>query len=759
MFHTRNPKKRVGVGASDSTLSISQLTAYVANTTGTSMESEQIVSQIKGGDFLAADLEQYVQSFESGVLQGVVNDTTHVSNKTAVLSAALLRSFGGNPKAYMDMWSAEGMLPEGAAPYATSTASDFDNVYKQYSVEAFDNQSLTENLAISIGLTYNVARQGHAMELIYKLLALTPEQGAVDIEFTNLYVQNAVTHSPSGDLSDYNSKRVIDASIDHTIVADAITKIVPAWTEESAKNFVPTSVLAPFEYTDAAARRVVLTSGLEVGKDINLLGLGHVDQASKSGQADYRDALDRNVGVEFIFVTLGSSVIKFDLKGIPFTRFVKSPEGGGRELKLNAELTSLFLDANTVDVNGDAPVGAIWDTIRDGNYSVRLKFDLNGRVDVEYGNASVNPTPVRVYSVTNEAGALVPAETFEAIQEGLADLAVRSWWPDARVTNSNHRYLGQLLNTRSIRERLVTRTRSPVYVPFPLGEDRSQTVLDWLTYYVGKQINADGITKIFEYHDRLSGMLPGGRILGLLTPGDYEKNALPMEGVGRHLVNAYIDTVDFDITDLIQTRFTMENIDNAIEVISNQVRAICFNILQKTNYENACRYIDGGEIKRNWKFAFVTSNYIANFLTKTGDTRTFGAGLNFDLRSDVDARLQETMFLTIVREGDGIDPLSAGILLYTPSLVATISTTRKEAPNKEAIMQPRYEHYNLLPILVRINIKGVKEVLENLARFQVEAVIIDEETDAGAGGTGNQPGTPGPVVPGNGNDDGAGTGG
>ncbi len=758
MLHTRKQSGGQSLGMTDRALDIAALKTYVASTGGLSMEAADLSNVIKQGTFDPKDIDGLAMSFESHVLGDRATTKDYKKNDTALQTAGLLAAFKSDPRAYLNMFVGDQYSPEGAAVYATSTSCDYPSVYQQYSAEAFDNQSLTDNLAISIGLTYNVARQGHAMELIYRLIALTPDQGAVDIEFTNLYVQNAVTHSATGDLSNYASKRVIDASIDHRIVSDNITKIIPQVTSENQANFVPAGVVAPFSYTDETTRRVVSTSALITGKQINLLGIGHLDQAARSGQADYRDSLDRNLAVEKLFLTLGTDTLMFDLKGIPYTRFVKSPEQGSRELKLNTTLTSLYLDKDSLRYDDSALTGTVFETIRTGDYRVRLRVELTGSADVEKGWANVNSQPVTVFQVLNSAGAIVEGSVADDIIEALEGMVIRGWWPDARVTNSNHRYLGQLLNTRGVRERLVTRTRSPVFVPFPTSEDRDQTVLDWLTYYVGKQINADGITKLFDYHQRLTDMLPGGRILGDLTPGDFEINALPMEGVARNLINPYIDTVEFDVTDLIQTRFTMENIGNAIETINNQVRAVGFNILQKTNYENACAYIDGGEITRPWKFAFVTSNYIMNFLTKTGDTRTFGAGLPFDIRADVDARLEEVMFMTLVREGEGVDPLSAGILLYTPSLVATITTTRNGGHNKEAIMQPRYEHYNLLPILVRFNIKGVKEILENLARFQVEATIVDPETDAGTGGTGGGTGGTGPVAPGTGAGAGSGAG-
>ncbi|MNF77744.1 hypothetical protein D3C84_598970 [compost metagenome] len=169
-----------------------------------------------------------------------------------------------------------------------------------------------------------------------------------------------------------------------------------------------------------------------------------------------------------------------------------------------------------------------------------------------------------------------------------------------------------------------------------------------------------------------------------------------------------------------QSTNTVDNIKNGQEVLLNVIRSVSFDIQQRTNYENACRYVDGGEISKAWKVALVTSKKIERFMTVSGDSRTLGAGLPFQLESDVDARLDKRIYMTLVREGDGIDPLSSGVMLLTPTLVSTLSVTRDNAPRQEAVVQPRFQHYNLLPIVVMIEVEGVDELLEESLPFRVE---------------------------------------
>lgn len=247
---------------------------------------------------------------------------------------------------------------------------------------------------------------------------------------------------------------------------------------------------------------------------------------------------------------------------------------------------------------------------------------------------------------------------------------------------------------------------------------------------------------MIDYHERLMRLTGGLR--GELTVGDFEINAMPIEGIGRYLINPYVQELNVDVKGNAQATETVANIENGQEVLLNTLRSVSFDILQRTNYENACRYMDGGEITKAWKVALVTSKKIERFMTVKGDSRTLGAGLPYQLESDVDARLDNCIYMTFVREGDGVDPLSSGVMLLTPTLVSTLSVTRDNTPRNEAVVQPRFQHYNLLPIVVKINVTGVDELLETTLPFRVEtteAAVVGGGTPPVAGDGGLTPDT------------------
>jgi len=714
-----NKKRRFGGIASGLNLSAIDEGRHAAG--AYSVESKDVIKSMAAGRFGEFDLESLADSLAVS-FEGKNADGSYKNPNGLAVAAMLIASASNKPSEYLDMvTSMESRPMAGDVRLALADGSDFE---WEYATESFDNQNLLDHMGISIGLNYKIARQGPAMEMVYRTIPLTPETGGIDIEVPNLYVQNTVRHAEDGSESDFGLRRVIDSSIDYQILNDQGTQLLPQHNSTTQAMFVASGVVTPYPYT--LGRRTVVTSALLPGKTINLLGLCQ-DQIQRVGQADYTDALDRNIGIAEVFLTLGSTTLRLDTKGLPYSRFVKSPEQGSRQMKLDFPFTTIILDKDTVDYTGAPAAGAAFDAIRTNEYQVRLKVTLNGTADVERGTININPSSVELVSIKNAAGEAVPTGSGagQTVANGLATIAVSGWWPDARLTNSNHRYLGLMLNVRSVKERFLTRTRAPFFVPYPLGEDRDQTVMDWLTFAVSTYINNEGVGTLIGYHDRLMRLTGGLR--GELTVGDFEENALPIEGIGRYLINPYVQTLSVNLIDAQATQ-TVNKIENGQETLVNTIRSVAFDILQKTNYENACRYMDGGELTNKWKIALVTSKKIETFMTVKGDSRTLGAALPFQLEADVDKRLDKVMYMTLVRDGEGVDPLSAGIMLLTPTLVSTISVTRDNAPRNEAVVQPRFQHYHLLPIVVKFEIEGVEELLEEALPFKVESdatVTID----------------------------------
>lgn len=499
-----------------------------------------------------------------------------------------------------------------------------------------------------------------------------------------------------------------------------------------------------------------MTTYLKTGRDIDIVAIGTLDRVDRVGDPDFSDALDRSCGIQALLHKIGNNRLNWTVKGQPYTRYVPGTEHGTRRMIMDYINRSMTIDANSVDIEGQPLAGAWFDLIKTNEYRVRLKMTAAGAVDVAHGVVSITMTSMSVHSIEDKHGELVALTdaSVKPIVEAILSSTIPGWLVDGRLTNSNLRNIGMLIAHRTTKEILVTRTRSPFYYAFPSNEERDTTPAEDMASVVRAYTNNEGIAHMIGFHERA--MAQTGGVRGLMTKGNFEDNHLTVEGVARSLLNPYIETVKINVYDGTQSLETMKNLANAKEMILNRLRSVAFDILQTTNIENACRILDGGEIKYKPEFALITSKKIESFLTVSGDSRTLGAGLDYEIRSDVNSQLDGVIYMGIVRKtpGNEIDILSNGVCLQTPTMVTEVTSWRNNRQVKELLVQPRFNHYQLNPIMVRFELEGVDELLEQLNPFRTAGSLV---SDAGAGGTQPNPVDPNaPVAPGQGGS-GAGT--
>ncbi len=736
-----------GVRASSHTLSQDVVAGAIAQyQTETSFESN--FTQLDGGDQREA-LSRAADTVR-GIFEGDYT-TEGKSNKAGVDMAAWVLAIGQSGREYMAQYTTESVTPKGRMA-SLNINPGYESVY---TTESFDNQELEKYRHISLNVNYALGQQMPSMEAMYRTVPVTPDSAGIEVDFHNLFIQNVLERDLSGSPQDFGYRRLIDVYRDSSILSDGGVKIVPTHNSTTAKHFVDTAVVAPF--TTVVGNRSVVTSYLKVNNEVDLIAIGHLDKAERAGAADFTDALDRSLGIESLLQEFGSIALNWDVLDQPGSRFVTSTEHGRRRLILDYVLASLQLDKDSLfDIHGDAIDHPAATIIRDRNLRVRMKVTINGEADVEKGVASINPGSVSVVAIFGADGRPLKITGDDAdaslkpILDFVAGSKITGYTPDSRLTNSNHRHLGMMLTHRSTREVLVTKTRAPFFYAYPDNEERSDVISGHLATAAAAYTHVEGIKHMIGVHGRI--MSQTGGVRGDLTYGNFEDNLLSVEGIGRNLVNTYVTTLPVNVNKMQSTQ-TVNDIYNANEVLLNALRHVALDIKQKSGYEVAARVLDGSEGKAKWKFAIVTSERIKTFMNLKGDSRLLGADIEYEVYGDTSELLEDVIYMGIVRETDGIDILSNGVCLQSPTMVSHVTSWRYGRKSEELLVQPRFNHYQLLPIMVRFDVTGVEEVLRNVSPFLVKLA---------AEGTGD-PVVPGPVVPpapapgGGGVDDGSGT--
>lgn len=620
------------------------------------------------------------------------------------------------------------------------------------SLESFDNSNLRDFVGLSI--TYNVqaARQDEFSEAFFRTSVITPDNGGVDITIPNQLVMNHFLHVGGTGPAKFNERRLLDAAINYNILSDQSTALVPeiAPNNENIDIFVPASAVAP--KTLDLGNRSVTTAPLKVGVKVDLIAESQYGLIAKNGQADNTDTLDRMTGVKAVYLQVADGdVISFTLNNLPGSYFVKGPEGRGRGQLLNFNNRSLQLSKNTLTVSGAVPTNVTLKEIVDSKLVVYLEFGLTGNIDTDYGNVIVNPAGgVTVYAVYDAQGNKLSLKTGTglAIVNGLKELAVIGWDPNARLSNANRRERGLQLNTTDYTERYPVPLGPPMSIPSPHAENRDASEMSLLISATRLRNNNNAVTKLLNYADDLD------QFVGLNGASSYDEVAIPeIEGIARFLIHPWFRHDDLHLPDRINSITSADRIADVQAVLVNALRDGIFEAYRDSNIQTALDALTGytGE---KYKVLIGTDTVLSRYIITPGDTRTIG-DLEYIKVTTQDKRVYGDIYYTFIREGEGIDPLNFGSHIWIPELISNLSVARTGSQYKEAMVQNRSRHVVHLPVLGRIRVTGLSEAVADQTRFPVDTGAApaagEDTTSTGTGGTGTDAGT-------GGSDTGTGTG-
>lgn len=696
------------------------------------------------------DRENLITSMESIGQQLTASLESHGEQLTQaqIDATAVIGMASQDPAKYA---SAALAISDMSAPRVGSVVSvesmgDFDFHEKAVpSMEAFDNSNLTDFIGLSMVYNQKAAKQGEFAEGFYRTVILTPEQGGADVTIRSHLVLNHFLHNTRGDHADFKQKRLLEAAINYKILADHSTDLVPERHAGNEDLFVGAGVVEPRSVD--LGNRTVVTAPLLVGKRVNLVGLAQNTLVKIAGQANQTDALDRSVGVKTLYVRKGDTdVLAFDIQNMPRAHFIKGNQGLARELELNFRTSSLQINAKSVNYKGEALTNPILQQIVSGGYTVTLNVIATGNVDTEKANAIVQAAPINVEKVVNAAGevlSLTEAGPGRDIAQGLADLAVIGWEPNARLSNANRRLRGLQLNSSEYTERYPVYLGSPLSIPSPLAEQRGMADIDLLVTAARLRNDNNAITTLLRFADGLARWK-------FLTGSVDADDLLPeVEGIARFLVRPWFRERTIDLRTLVVSLRSYERVQDIQSALANVLRSDIQDAVLETNYRTALDAYTGytGE---QINVLIGSDPKTASFILKDGDSRTLGDDITFEKVTTVDQRVRHTIFWTFKRKSEGLDPLNCGTHLWIPELISHVNVSRDETQIREAMVQPRNRHINHLPILGKINVVGLNEVLSEGWTIPVQT-FPGNGSDAGAGAGGNTGGT------GAGSDTGAGT--
>lgn len=594
-------------------------------------------------------------------------------------------------------------------------------------MEAFNDKELREHLPFSILFNIFASRQDDFSEMFFPTTVVPPDQAGLDVTVARMQVFNEVRHAASGNKVDFGKRNLIDAAVDHTILADEHTRLVPVVQQDgsSTAKFVDAAVLAPFSVQ--VGQYAVPTSALKIDEEIDLIGISQYQPLLGAGVIDHSDDVDARVALDDLFLVLGASkAIKFPVNRLARSAFNKTVEGNSRATGLQFTSADLVIDKDTKAADGTTIAGL--SAIASGEYTVRLGLNVSGELNVEYGNVKVWAASVSVASIQDANGNTVPTSggAGATIVAALAGLKVAGYTLRANRTNANRRTRGHLLDTVYETQRYTIPLGSPLSITSPVTTDGGRDAADQKALIAAARMrnSNNAVTAIFAIADQLreatkGPKLPVGHVSGV-------------GGLGRFLVDAFFEEHELD---LVQSINSIKSQDRALDIsatLVNAVRDIAYRMYQSTKIQPAIDAMTGtaGEAPI---LLVGTDQVLIRHLLVNGDSRTFGTV--FDkavVKASTDRRMYGKIVISMSRAGaEGPDPLTFGTHGWMSELIATMPVSRNGQVSKEATVQPRTLHINNMPVLAIINVKGLAKVLVDrtatpaLAAAGVNNVYLD----------------------------------
>ncbi len=631
----------------------------------------------------------------------------------ALDAGAMAAMAAGDPVAYANAAYRNGAANEAGVNVVDTMAGEGAVPGMDYragvAMEAFNDKELREHLPYSILFNIFASRQDDFSEMFFPTVVVPPDQAGLDVTVARMQVFNEVRHSASGNKVDFGKKNLIDAAVDHTILADEHTRLVPVVQPngESDDKFVPAAAVAPF--TVKVGNYDVPTAPLALDKDIDLIGISQYQPLLGAGVIDHSDDVDARVGLEDLYLQTAPDAVAvaFPVHRLARSSFTKTVEGNSREMQLTFNTTDLVIDKNSTAVDGSA-VDAFAGIVS-GDYIVRLAVNVTGTLNVEHGNIKVWSSSVSVASIQDQQGNAIPTSggAGAAIVSALASARLIGYTLKANRTNANRRTRGHLLDTVYETQRYTIPLGSPISITSPVTGDGGRDAADQKALIAAARMrnSNNAVTAIFSIADQLREATKGG----LRLPAGQN---IGVGGLGRYLVDPFFEELELD---LVQSINSIKSQDRALDIsatLVNAIRDVAYRMYQSTKIQPAIDALNGtaGEAPI---LLVGTDQVLIRHLLVNGDSRTFGTV--FDkavVKASTDRRMYGKIVISLSRaNAEGPDPLTFGTHGWMSELIATMPISRNGQTSKEATVQPRTLHINNMPVLAIINVKGLTKVL------------------------------------------------
>lgn len=570
-------------------------------------------------------------------------------------------------------------------------------------VEAYDEKDNKNAVVYSIAYNMQAARQDEFGEAYFPTVVVSPDNVGYAVSVRLFNVFNDFHRNISGALDNYEKKNIIRAAIDHTILKNDMTKIVPVYRPESADKFVAPALVP--SRTLLLEGEPIVTAPLVTGKKFSLLGLSQTDVLLANGLMDVTDSIDPAVVLASIYVKIGNDILKFNTQNLPLSAFSPASQGLARQMNLNFTSTSLLITKNTLQADG-SPLVSLADVVT-GDLMVRLSINVNGSVNVETADTIVQGFGVEVYTVQSALGeqlALTAAPANDIVT-ALVGASVIGYDLTAYRTNLNRRQRGQLIDTTVFTQLYPVPLRGPLTAIRPMTSD-------------GQTDSSDLAALIVATHIRTSNAAVGALLNAATLLNDYVDArdtagvGADIMGVGRLLVKPTFLKHNLNMLTEINSLTSHERATDMQAVLVNAIRDMTYRLYRDSGYKAASDA--QGYMGKTPTVIIGTDPVLSRYLMVDGDLRTLGGDFDVRIVTTIDDRMTGRISIAFGMFDGSSDntpnALHFGNMAWKPELTIVLPISRGGQTSKELTVQPSFLHVVNCPVMGMIEVTNVPQV-------------------------------------------------
>lgn len=590
------------------------------------------------------------------------------------------------------------------------------------SLENYDEKPTTGFNVITIAYNLSAARQDAFGERLYPTLVVAPTEGGISQKMSFTVRIKDVPHKSGATDYDLNDVNLVDGFRDPEVLEDTVTRAIPVYDDKTNANlFVASTLVAPTTLKDDYG--TYRTAPLKAGQRIDLIGNSNRERWLNAGQMDVSDTLDPNAGLSAIYVKVGDKVLRLVVDRLPNSRFQAVREGDSRSMYLAFTSRAPIVTKKTTAVDGTTiPALA---AMADGDYAF-LSLDINGNLNLRTGSTGGISGTVSLHSVFDKNGAELPTDTGTAsdVAKAFATAEVVGYDPDLRFTNKNRRERGQIIQTRTLTLRHAIPMGAPITnIGSTLEEANETAIVSGLT----------AATNVRNSNNAVSTLLNYAAMLSRVTANNANRRINPeeIEGIMAVNMNPTYRYVKLDLRTAIDSIRGKDRLDDIGATILNTIRSEVFPAIRDANILPAFQLITGNPDEKPL-LVIATDNEICNYLMISGDVRTMGANLKYEIVSTQNKLMDGKIICVLTRENptEG-DVLNFGQFLYVPSLVGRLPISRNGQVSREIAVAPFNKHINNIPFVIEIDVVGLKETAANGAATGSTLNGYDNTTSTG----------------------------